>query len=93
MKELFYSDKAISDLERLREFIAEHNPQAAASVAKELIRRVTALRSFPLLGVRVEEAPDPESIRDFVFGNYVVRYLVSETSVCILRIWHHYEDR
>ena len=90
---LVYSEEAVADLTRLREFVAEHNPTAAARIARELIDRIDHLRRFPEMGHRVERAPDPEAVRDMVFGTYVVRYLVHGGTVAILRVWHHLEHR
>ncbi len=90
---LSYTPEAIADLIRLREFIAHKNPQAAQRIANDLIAGITQLKSFPLMGVGVEEAPDPEMIRDLVIGNYIARYLVHSKEVHILRIWHHKEQR
>jgi addiction module RelE/StbE family toxin len=89
---LEYSRDAISDLKRLRTFIAEHNPTAAIRVASEMKQGVEALKSHPKLGHGVLHATDPESIRDLVLGKYVVRYLLLQERVVILRIWHHLED-
>ena len=90
---LSYSAEAVADLRRLREFIAEHDPHAAARVGAELLARLEHIRDFPRMGRPVSLAPEPRSIRDVVFGNYVVRYLVHNDAVVVLRIWHHFEDR
>jgi len=90
---LFYTDAAIADLERLRMFIAEKNPAAAQTVGSELASRVESLLVFPNMGTRVETAPDPEAVRDFVFGKYIVRYAVHGGVVGVLRVWHHLENR
>lgn len=90
---LVYAREAVADLIRLRRFIAEHDPGAAARVGKTLVTRIEQLRRFPQMGIAVEQALPPAEIRDMVFGNYVVRYSVHEGAVAILRIWHHYEDR
>lgn len=90
---LVYSVAAVDDLKRLRAFIAEKNPPAANKVATELVSRMESLCAFPEIGRRVELSPTPEIIRDFVFGNYIVRYALHGTSVVVLRIWHHYEAR
>lgn len=90
---LVYARQAVGDLVRLRAFIAEHGPDAAARVAATLIGRVEQLRHFPHLGVAVEQAPPPAEIRDMVFGNDVVRYSVHQDAIAILRIWHYCEDR
>ncbi len=89
---LVYSREAVADLARLREFIADNNPDAAARIAADLIARIDHLCAFPKMGRGVSSAPDPEMVRDFIFGKYVVRYLVSDQAIVILRIWHHYED-
>jgi len=88
---LVYTDVAIEDLKRLRAFIAVHNPPAATRIAAELIDRIRLLPDFPEMGTPVELAPVPESIRDIVFGRYVVRYSVHASAVIILRVWHGLE--
>lgn len=90
---LIYSAEALDDLVRLRDFIAVHNPQAATRIATQLLQRIEHLKNFPLLGINVAQAPIAGSIKDFVFGNYVVRYAVQADSLCILRIWHHLENK
>ncbi len=87
-----YTPEAIGDLIRLREFIESKNPQAPQRIAKKnLIKGIKQLISFPLIGVMVEEAPEPEMVRDLIIGNYIARYLVYSNEVHILRIWHHKE--
>lgn len=89
---LVYTEVAIDDLQRLREFIAVHNPPAAARVAAELLNKIELLPAFPKIGTVVEMAPVPESIRDMVFGKYIVRYSVHPNAIIILRIWHSLES-
>lgn len=88
---LVYTDEAIEDLKRLREFIAAHNPAAAARIGSELVSKIELLPDFPQLGVPVELAPDPESVRDIVFGKYIVRYSVHASAIITLRGWHSLE--
>lgn len=90
---LVYSVEAVADLVRLRAFIATHDPSAAARLAEELVTRVVHLCRFPQLGKRVPLAPDPEIVRDAVFGKYVVRYTIHPNSLVVLRIWHQIENR
>ncbi|MGC3874717.1 type II toxin-antitoxin system RelE/ParE family toxin [Halomonas sp. GXIMD04776] len=85
---LAYTDEAIEDLKRLREFIAIHNPSAAARIAIELVGKIELLPDFPKIGTPVEMAPVPDSVRDMVFGKYVVRYSVHTSTIIILRVWH-----
>ena len=89
---LVYTATAVADLTRLRAFIAEHDPGVARRIGAQLLKRIEALRRFPLLGKAVAAAPDPETIRDMVFGKYIVRYAVQAQSIVVLRVWHHFED-
>ncbi len=89
---LAFSENAVADLVRLREFIAEKDPLAAARVAAELLSRIENLCLFPEMGRSVELAPSPKAIRDAVFGKYIIRYSAHTETVVIL-IWHHNEDR
>lgn len=90
---LVYSEMAVADLTRLRAFIAEKNPTAAARIAADLVVRLEKLRLFPQMGIAVPQAPQPGVIREMEFGRYVVRYAAQAESVVVLRIWHHLEDR
>ena len=88
---LVYTDEAIEDLKRLREFIAAHNPSVAGKIAAEPVGKIELLPDFPKLGTPVEMAPVPDSIRDMAFGKYVVRYSVHVSAIIILRVWHELE--
>ncbi|MDI1302713.1 MAG: type II toxin-antitoxin system RelE/ParE family toxin [bacterium] len=90
---LVYSEEAVVDLIHLRAFIAEKDPSAAARVAAELIARIENICLFPEIGRSVPLAPEPKTVRDAVFGKYIVRYATHAEAVVILRIWHHYENR
>lgn len=90
---LVYAEQAVADLVRLRDFISEKNPSAAARVAHELISRIEYLRAFPDMGRTVAQAPQPQIVRDAVLGKYIVRYTAHAEAVVILRIWHHFEER
>ena len=88
---LVYTDEAIDDLKRLREFVSVHNSKAAARTATELVGKIELLPDFPKMGAPVEMAPIPDSVRDMVFGKYVVRYSVHASAIIILRVWHSLE--
>jgi plasmid stabilization system protein ParE len=90
---LVYSPEAVQDLVRLRQFIAEKDPAAAARIAAELVARIEQLLTFPEMGRPVPQSPEPGAIRDFVFGSYIVRYTVHPSTLAILRIWHQLEHQ
>ncbi len=90
---LVYSQEAVADLVHLRSFIANDDPAAAARIAADLVTRMDRLCEFPEMGHSVLQAPQPDTVRDFISGKYVVRYTVHSTALVILRIWHHHESR
>ncbi len=88
-----YTSEAIDDLRMLREFIEVKNPLAAQRVATSILKGISQLKTFPYLGVEVQQAPNPEMVRDLIIGNYIARYLIRSKKIDILRVWHHKEDR
>ena len=95
MKTLSFTRLAQADLVRLREFIAQHSEVSAERVATELLKGIMRLTKLPRLGRPVatgdgEEAPD--EIRDWMAGNYVVRYLIADQGVIVLRVWQQREN-
>jgi len=83
-----YSPEAIDDLVRLREFIAAKNPYAAKHIAQKLLSGIEKLKDFPEIGLSVQRSPEPEKIRDLFITSYTVRYLISQDTIFILRVWH-----
>ena len=89
---LEYTAEAVGDLTRLREFIAIHDPAAAERIAIHLQGGINSLLNHPKLGHPVTYAPEPESLRDLAIGDYIVRYLLLESRILVLRIWHQREN-
>ena len=89
---LVYSEHAVVHLQRLRAFIAEHDPDAAERVGRDLVEPLDNLVRLPRMGVPVRSAPDPESIRDIILDEYVIRYAWHNDTVVVLRLWHHRES-
>ena len=89
---IVYTPESIDDLARLRDFIITKNPDAAQRIAGSILDGVKKLKRFPLIGVEVSKAPNPELVRDLIIGNYIIRYLILNKTINILRIWHHKEE-
>lgn len=87
-----YTPEAIDDLKRLREFIEVNNPTVAKRVATPLLNGISQLKTFPYLGVEVQQAPNPEMVWDLIIGNYVARYLMRSKKIDVLRVWQHKEE-
>jgi plasmid stabilization system protein ParE len=92
---LIVSSDAAADLNRLRAFLADKNPDAAQRAAALLMRAMQSLVTFPDRG----RPTGIEDVRELIvpFGNsaYVLRYahLVDADEVIVLRIWHGREQR
>lgn len=87
---LLFTHSSQRDLVRLRNFIAEKNPQAARQIGQRLLNSISRLVDQPEMGIEVEELPGSQ---DLITGDHIVRYAVIEEEIYILRIWHGEEDR
>jgi plasmid stabilization system protein ParE len=94
MPRLIYTPLALVDVVRLREFIAEHNPEAAARMALLIKESAARLKVYPMLGVQVEEMPFRDLVIPFGANSYILRYrLIMETqTVVVVGIRHGKED-
>lgn len=87
---LLFTASAQRDLTRLREFIAEKNPDAATRISQRLRQSIQRITEQPEMGVNVEDLP---GVQDLVAGDYIVRFTMLELEVYILRVWHGKEER
>lgn len=87
-----WTDKALSDLSRLYEFILPANPTAAASVIQLLTAAPENLQNNPRLGEQLFQFENRE-VRRIWSGNYEIRYEIVDATISILRIWHSREQR
>ena len=92
---LIVSSEAAADLDRLRAFLADKNPDAAQRAATSLIQAIQSLDMFPDRG----RPTGIDDVRELIvpFGNsaYVLRYvhLADTDEIVVLRIWHGREQR
>lgn len=90
---IVYAPNAIADLQRLRAFIAPHNPQAAQKAASIIRKSIRLLATHPQIGRPIDDLPI--EYRDLVipFGGsgYIARYFYDENTVEILAIRHQKE--
>lgn len=87
---LKFTRRAVNDLKRLREFIAEHNPDAASRISRKLKQNIQYLVDNPKLGKPVDDFQD---MRDFITGPYIARYVLIGDTIIILKIWHGKENQ
>ena len=86
--------EAVSDLDRLLNFLKDKNTQAAQRAAHLILSGAEALQKHPLMGKLMgDETGRRELFLSFGQSAYVLRYKIDNTSVVIIRVWHRREAR
>jgi plasmid stabilization system protein ParE len=89
---LRWTSKALSDLERLHEFLRQVNAQAASRTVGALASAPEKLLTNPRIGERLAEFGERE-VRRILVKRYEIRYEIKDSSIYVLRIWHTKEYR
>lgn len=90
---IIYTQKALHDLERLRDFISQENHLAAKKIAHNIVSAIKRLKDFPQQGRQVRNKQQTiDEIRDLIIGKYIVRYLILQQEIHVLRLWHGKEN-
>jgi len=71
MAKVALTRRAHDDLARLRQWLAERNPNAAERAAQAILDRFANLSEFPLMGVAVEDSGARELAIDFGRDGFV----------------------
>ncbi|OOE57544.1 plasmid stabilization protein [Salinivibrio sp. ML323] len=90
--EIKWTSKALSDLNRLYDFLAPADATAAAKIIRSLTSAPNILSDQPRLGERLD-AFEPREVRRLLVGSYEMRYEIQEYTMYVLRIWHTREKR
>ena len=92
---ILLSPDAVLDVERLRSFLDQNNPNAAKRALAMIWAAVERLQEFPALGMPTGDADIRQIMLRFGASGYIVRYvIVPETSdILVTRIWHGREAR
>ena len=92
MARITYAPGAVLDLERLRDFLAEHDPEAALAAAGAIVEAVSVLERHPLIG-RPAEAGMRELVISHGRTGYVALYdwLEAVDAVVVLALRHQRE--
>lgn len=83
---------AVSDLQRLRDFILPHNADAARRAVAIIRKTVSTLQQHALIGKPIEEMPDFRDIAiPFGSSGYLLRYRLERDTVLIVAVKHDRE--
>lgn len=86
---IFYTEEAILDLKRLKEFLEKNNIFSVSKASQRIIKTTDLLKTNLLLGRNVRGKKEiRELIISFGKSNYLLRYKLEENKIYILRIWH-----
>ena len=87
---IFWTKEALIRLQEIEEYIARDNPVAAIDYVDKLISVAEKIVDYPEKGRIVPEL-SLENIRELLFKNYRVVYLVKRNSVDILTIFEGHQ--
>jgi plasmid stabilization system protein ParE len=92
---ILLSPDAVEDVERLRSFLDQNNPNAAHLALTSIWTAMDRLSEFPDLGMPTADAGIRQLVVRFGASGYIIRYaaLAEEGNILITRIWHGRESR
>jgi toxin ParE1/3/4 len=92
---IFLSPAAALDVERLRTFLDQNNPDAARRALALIWTAIDRLQEFPAMGIPTKDAGIRQIVIRFGASGYIVRYNVRTDTkdILIMRIWHGREAR
>jgi plasmid stabilization system protein ParE len=92
---ILLSPDAVEDVERLRTFLDQSNPDAARRALASIWTAIDRLQEFPDLGMPTEDADIRQIVVRFGSSGYIVRYaaMPADKNILITRIWHGREAR
>lgn len=82
-----WSQRALSDLEGIANYIAADSANYARTVVKKIVSQIRTLARFPRAGRKVPEFND-ENVRELIIYSYRVIYRIEGDEVVIAAIVH-----
>lgn len=93
MHTLRWTPKSVEDLENIKKFIEEDDPEAAADVLLSILDKAEQLREFPLSGPALpEKRHENDTMRYLLAERYVVFYRPDGEVVSIIRVLRARQD-
>jgi len=85
LTQIVWTEPALVNLQAIREYIRQFNPQAAERVAAAIVATAEGLIHFPYRGRAVSNTELREVVAAYP---YSIRYRINDGAVIILRIRH-----
>jgi addiction module RelE/StbE family toxin len=83
---IIWSDRALSNMTEIGDYIAQDRPQAARQLVARLRKRVQQLKTFPRSGRKVE-AWNQDDLRETVESGYRIVYQIQEKQIEIVTVF------
>jgi len=94
MAKIIWLQQARQDIERLHSFLKKKNPLAAKKAIRAVRKGAKQLQDYPEAGRPMgDRTGRRELFVAFGIGGYVLRYMLDEKTVVIIRVWHAREKR
>jgi plasmid stabilization system protein ParE len=90
--ELKWTNKGLSDLARLLEFLVPVNKAAAIRAVQSLTKAPEQLLANSRIGEKLFEFERRE-VRRILVGQYEMRYEIQNETLYVLRLWHTRQER
>ena len=91
MVKIIWTERALSDVRDIAEFIAKDSEKYAKLTIEKIIDQVSILEKQPYIGRIVPELND-KRIRELIVGYYRIIYENKEFSINILTVHHSKRD-
>jgi plasmid stabilization system protein ParE len=87
------SPVAVLDVERLRTYLDQNNPDVAQRALARIWTAIERLQEFPALGTPTKDPDVRQIVIRFGASGYIVRYIAKPNDIVVTRIWHGRETR
>jgi toxin ParE1/3/4 len=84
---VLWTDAALSQLEAIRDYLAQTSPDYAQRIVERLVNRSEQITAFPRSGHMVPEY-EIDEVRQIIESSYRLIYLIKEEQVEILAVIH-----
>ena len=94
MSKVIWLPEALEDTSRLRQFLEDKSPAAATRAGQVIQAGTKRLADFPEIGQPMDDGTHRrELFLPFGAGGYILRYMIDNQTVVIIRVWHTKEKR
>ena len=91
---LVWLPEARADIQRLFDFLLERDPAAAERAVRTIQLGSKSLLEYPSVGRSLDdETGRRELFVPFGAGAYVIRYVILDEQIVVIRVWHSREKR